>query len=1147
MTRQPGKTTSNNPLHMIHRWSIDHPQIIIAFYVAVLMSSAYAVMHVIPRRFAPYVQSPMVAVVTMMPGLSAHDMEIYVSKPMEEQLLNIKNLHYIRSTSQEGLSVVTLEFNYGQNIHDAILNIQTLLNVAQANLPSTGANLKPSFILPVDSLNLPVVSLALTGDPAEGWTPQSLRQFADNTVVDRLKKLPQVTSAVIFGGYRRQMQIIVNRNKLASYGLSLLDVRNAIDRYNVSKPGGVVTGTNHEGIVEVGSPAESAADIAAYPIVSAMGGVPIGQSVAPSSSGGGMGGGDASAATATRSNSGVASSPQSFQRFPRTVTVGDVARVVDTSWERRSAYNYLDHKPGTAGRIVPAVEVSVIQDPAASSYSLMPRVLTITRSLEKEYPGIRFQRAYNNAHFVSILFHNVWEELFTAVFLTAVVVVLFLGEWRGTLIAMITLPTSLAIAVLMLVPFHMTFNSGTLIGLLLCIGRLVDDTIIDIHSVERHLRMGKSARDATIDGIAEVRVAVIASTLMLVIALTPLLVSGGITQLMFQELVWPLIFGLMASMFVSFTLTALLCAKLLRPEEARGYDRRNLFLAPLYLAIDPFQRFLEWLEIRYQRTIGHVLGHRAWYIALAGVTVIAGITVYNFIGSEMMPLADVGQASGVLQMQPGTSFQRTEQAVQQLEHIMLKYPEIQRASIEIGGENMFETWNPDITGFQMPQANGASMMITLSDKSERKASIWQVMDAVQSEAMRTIPGIRSLQLKEMGSDVMASAQAPVYLNIYGKRLSVLNLLGAQALAIARKTYGLVQPATSWSMGVPTYSIRVNPARAAAVGLSPVSIAEQAYYALHGGLTNEFYHVPDGRQDTIFVRYRKSDRMSMADIGNLYLTGGTNGPVQLKTVASVMLSTSPTAIEHDGLRRVIGVSGYYRKWGPPSMDVTMTLMSKFMEHLDLPPGYGIEMRGDMTQMMSSFKRMLTGLVLSLVLMYLVLVAQFRGFLQPLQMLASLPLELSGVFIALFIAHAAFSTVSILGIIVLTGMDITTAILMIDMIMRVRDEGMERDEAVKQACPQRLRPILMTSLITLVVMIPVAVAPKTGLDAYQPLAVTIVGGLIVGTVLSLFVIPLMHTLVDDLILLLHRVFLRREWTWHAESGTEHSEPDSTGGEI
>jgi hydrophobic/amphiphilic exporter-1 (mainly G- bacteria), HAE1 family len=220
-----------------------------------------------------------------------------------------------------------------------------------------------------------------------------------------------------------------------------------------------------------------------------------------------------------------------------------------------------------------------------------------------------------------------------------------------------------------------------------------------------------------------------------------------------------------------------------------------------------------------------------------------------------------------------------------------------------------------------------------------------------------------------------------------------------------------------------------------------------------------------------------------------------------------------------------------------MDEVMDLMglaysgnaARGLKAINFPPGYGMEMRGDMTQMMASFARLLNGLVLALVLMYLVLVAQFRGFLQPLQMIASLPLELAGVFTALWLAGQAFSTVSIMGIIVLTGMDITTAVLMIDLIMRYRDRGLPRDQAIREACPQRLRPILMTSVITLIVMLPVALAPKTGLDAYQPLATTVVGGLLVGTILSLLDIPIMHTYVDDLVKWLNRVFLRRDWEW------------------
>ena len=315
-----------------------------------------------------------------------------------------------------------------------------------------------------------------------------------------------------FGGYRRQMQVTVDREKLASYKLSIIDVKDAIDRFNVSRPGGTLTDGPSEAIVRVDSRVQSPQDILNTPIKTV----------------------DGSAMSNANSASNAA---------PRVVYVRDVAAVADTHFERRSAYHFLKNEPDKEGEVIPSIEVSVIQNPGASSAQVVPAVMDVVSQLERENPGLKFEAAYDNADFVAILFENVWHELGLAVLLTGIAVLLFLGEWRGTLIAMITLPTSLAFAVLMMVPFGMTFNSGTLIGLLLSIGRLVDDSIIDIHAVERHLRMGKDPKTATIDGIAEVRVAVIASTAMIVLALLPLLLSGGIVGLMFVELVWPIIFG----------------------------------------------------------------------------------------------------------------------------------------------------------------------------------------------------------------------------------------------------------------------------------------------------------------------------------------------------------------------------------------------------------------------------------------------------------------------------------------------------------------------------------------------------------------------------------------------------------------------------
>ena len=1060
----------------ISKWSIDHPYPVIAFYVGVVILAILAIGSYMPRRMMPYVQSPMVGVVSMMPGLSAEEMETYISKPIEEQMVNVKGLRYLRSSSQDGLSIVSLEFPYGADMKKAIFDVQSLMNVAQANLPTTGANLRPSWVLAIDPLNLPVLSLSLHDDGSGRWTPEQLRELADNEIVNRLKTVPNVYSVVPFGGYRRQLQVIVDRNKLAAYGLGITAVRDTIDKYNVAKPGGILTAGANEAIVRLDNKVTDPQDLRNLPIISATSASPKPGEVSPTT-------------------------------VPRMVFLRDVAAVEDTHWERRSAYHYVHD-----GKVDKSIEVAVLQDPDASSPKVIAGVQAELARLETAYPGIKFDVAYDNAHFVGILFKNMFEELGIAILLTGIAVLFFLGEWRGTLISLTTIPMSLAMAILLLIPLGMTLNSSTLIGLLLVIGRLVDDSIIDIHAVERHLRMGKNSRDATIDGITEVRLSVIAATVVLCLALIPLLFSGGITEQMFVGLAWPIILGLLASMLVSFTLTSIMAAALLKPHAELTRERSSWF----YISVlGPVQHKLEGLEHGYERLIRWMLQHRFVNMARVLATIIIGFGFYYFIGSEMMPLADVGQAYGALEMQPGTSFTATEKAVDQIEQMILKHPEIEKVSTEVGAETAFEATGAYYTGYAMPSVNAATFMITLSDKTARKQTIWQVIDSVQEEALAKIPGIRRFQIKEMGSDVMASSEAPVQMLVYGKDPQVIADLGNQVADIARKTPGMYQVATSWDMRQPDYEVKVDPVRAAQAGLNVSDIADQAYYSLKGGLTNEFWRLPNLRQNTIQVRYARQDRAGAADLGHTFITTPDGRQLPLNALATIAYRQAPSVIEHDGMRRAVNIMGYYRPGSRPSMDLSMDVQMQAMQKLNFPPGYGIEVRGDMTQMMDSFKRLLIGLALAVIFIYLVLVAQFRGFLQPLQMIFSLPLELSGVFVFLFLMHQAFSTVSILGVIVLTGMDITTAILLIDLIVKYREQGIPRDEAVATACPQRLRPILMTAMITIIAMSPVAFFPKTGMDAYSPLATAVIGGLTVGTILSLLDIPILHTYADDFI--------------------------------
>lgn len=1044
----------------ISRWSIEHPYIVVAFYLGVALLSVLVIFFQMPRRMMPYVESPIVGVVSMMPGLSAEEMEIYFSKPIEERMVDLKNVHFVRSTSQEGFSIVSVEFWYGTDMKKALFDVQSLMNVVQADLPVTGSNLKPSWVLAIDPLNIPVLTLAVSG---EGYDRVQLRTLVENEVVNRLKTVKDVYSVVPFGGQKLQMQVVVDRDRLAAYKMTLLDLKNVLDMQNVSRPAGTLTYQDREVLVRSDFRARGPEEVAAYPIASMDG---------------------------------------------RTVYLRDVADVMDTPREQRSLYR-LNGKE--------AVEVSVVQQPDASSVRVIEGVKAKLREIRQDLPRLQFDVAYDNATFVGFLMDNMVEELVVAVLLTGVVVLFFLGNIRGTLISVITIPVSLGMALLAMVPLGMTLNSSTLIGLLLSIGRLVDDSIIDIHSIERHLRVGKSPKEAAVDGISEVRLAVLAITFMLCVALLPLAFSGGIVQFMFEGIVWAIILALLASALVSFTLTALLAAHLFAPHRAEAEARRSWFQRR---ALDPVQRVLGRLEARYRTGLAWSIRNR--FVVLTGATavILIGVALYPRIGSEMMPLADVSQAFVQLEAMPGTSFARTSEIAAQVEQLLLRQPEIVQVSSEVG----FEPGGTYFTGYSMGSVNSAFMMVTLVDSSKRRRDIWRVIDGVRDEAMRTIPGIRRLAIKEMGADVMASSAAPIQVIFFGPDLERLSQVGEQARRLAEEIPGFYQVTTSWAQSLPQLHVEVDRARAQEIGLTVGDVADQAYYALKGGLTNEFYRLDNKRQFTILIRYQGDQRRDQADLEQVKIVGKKGEVVPLGAVARIEERRGPTLIEHDNFRRVISVLGFYRKGGPPSMELSMDLLMAAHGKVDFPPGYGVELRGDMTQMEESFQRLLRGLYLAVIFMFLLLVAQFRSLIEPFNMIFSLSLMVTGILGGLLLAHQTFSTVSILAVVILTGMMMTVAVLMIDLVLRLRGEGMDRDEAILTAAPIRLRPIVMTSLISIVVLIPVAFFPRTGIDAYAPLATVVIGGLTMGTVLALFVVPVLHTYADDLAKLV-RAGLRR----------------------
>lgn len=1028
------------------RWSVNNPGPVFAFYAGLLLLAAFSLWRLIPLRLTPAVSSSQLAVITEAMGMPPALVERHLTDPLERAVARVPNVVAVRSSSMEGMSIVILEFPYDYDLRAGNEDTRAALATVELAMDegaSYGHGATVPRVVPYDPLRIPVLRLAVR---APDWDASTLSRFLELELTSRLKRVAGVETVSIFGLPRQQVSVLVDRGAAAAAGLSLSQVREALDKANTARSAGAL----HDALSRV------------TPVTL-----------------------DAQART-TQELEGlvVAARPDEPP-----LTLKDIASVdlhLDTN---RSLYRYNGKE---------AVEIVVVESAGASS----PRTVAALRAVVKEemgrHPGLQVEEAYNNAHFVSIVAGNVWWELGLAVVLTGLVAFVFLGEWRATLVVLVTVPVTLAGAVLFFAPLGLSFNSSTLIGLLLAIGRLVDDTIIDLCAVAHHRAMGKDARTAAIDGCSSVRRAVVSATLVICLVMLPLTFTGGLTQDMFEGIVWPFLLALAASLGVALTLAPALIARLYQNQPAQTGSGR-------------FASHLERVESAYRRLLIGALRNRGTVLFGALATLYLALVMYPRVGWEMMPQADTGQIYAVLEARPGTPASETARLAAKLEEILLRQPEVRKVSTEIGAGEPAALW----TGYGNTGPSYANMLITLWDKGDRERSLWQIVDAVYLQASLTVPHLRRLTLREMGSDVMATAMAPVQLVIRGPELERLALLAEQTRDLGRQSRQLVRPGgltqvgTSWSLEDGGWSLRPRPGAVAGLGVSPESMALQADLALAGAATRT--SMADGTP--IMVSYPAQQRRTYSDL-EWVLIQGSHGSRTLAELADIEASTTATMIEHDNLQRSNSVTASYRQGGAGSMQLGMDWLMASRMHVGFPSGYSVELRGDMVAMMDSSRRLLWGMGVALALMYLALAAQFRSAILPLVIMAAIPVSLPGVLAALLMAGQTVSTVSLLGLAVSIGMDVTASILLLDAVSMERARGRSVWRALLVGAPNRLRPVLMTVAITLAVMAPLACFPSTGMDAYAPLATVVMGGLAMSCALTLLLVPVLYSFAANL---------------------------------
>jgi multidrug efflux pump subunit AcrB len=779
----------------------------------------------------------------------------------------------------------------------------------------------------------------------------------------------------------------------------------------------------------------------------------------------------------------------------RQIRLGDVARVLDTVAEPR-ALATLD------GREVVGFEV--FRTKGASEVTVASGVRLAVAELQGRFPQVRLTQAIDNAAPVAENFRGSMELLYEGALLAVLVVWWFLRDWRATLVAAAALPLSVIPTFLGLQYFGYTLNTVTLLSLALVVGVLVDDAIVEIENIERHLRMGKSPYQAAMEAADEIGMAVIATTLALVAVFLPTAFMGGVPGLFFKQFGWTAVLAILASLMVARLLTPMMAAYLLKPHAPP---------APVDgVAVPRTEPADSWMMARYMATMRWCLRHRGLTMLGSAVFFVGSIALVPLLPTGFVPAADRGQTQITLELPPGSTLAETRAVAELARLAAMTEPEVKSVFSSIGGGSSGDAFAPGAAA----EARRAVLTLSTSHRDERSTS----MAAIEAQLRRKLSDVAGARFTVGPPDTGVKMQLVLQSEDPVALLATAQLVERELRSL--KGVGNVQ--SSASLVRPEIIVRPDPARAADLGVTAAAIGETVRVATAGDYDTSLSKLNlSERQVPIRVKLPDAVRADLAALARLTVPG-RNGPVPLGHVASISMDSGPAQI--DRLNRSRNVT-FDVELGSRQLGEVNTEARALPSLKNLPPGVKIAELGDAQEMQALFASFGIAMLIGVLCIYGVLVLLFKDFMQPVTILAALPLSMGGAFVALLLTDRALSMPSMIGLIMLMGIVTKNSILLVDYAILARQAGMARFEALVDACHKRSRPIIMTTIAMGAGMMPLALGWGADPSFRSPMAIAVIGGLITSTLLSLLVVPAVFTYIDDLEHLLSRLmrWLRR----------------------
>ena len=1040
--------------------SVNRPVTILMLFIALIVIGVISYQG-IGLDLLPDLSFPVSAIIVSYPGVAPEEIETLITIPLEEAVSTMSQVDTISSYSQEGSSVVLLSFKWGTDMDIASLEIREKIDMVKGMLPEDASD---PTVFKADPSMMPMMLLGMSSGQYE---LNELEKYAQDIVKPRLERLEGIAQASASGGLEREILVSLNSEKIRANNLTLDQIVMSLRSENINLPAGTVRDGSIDLLVRTLGRFEDIEDIENVVITNMQG---------------------------------------------TQIYLKDIANITDTFKEQKSI-NYING--------LPSIAFSIQKESDANTVIVANRINRELSNIEEILPGdIKIINIFDSSDFIKKTISEVTNTLLIGAVLAILVLYLFLHSFSSTLIIGLAIPISIISTFTLLYFSDLTINMMTLGGLALGIGMLVDNGIVVSENIYRHRELGEDAILASEEGANEVSQAITASTLTTIAVFLPVAYVSGIAGELFKAMGLTITFSLVMSLFVALTLIPMLSSKLIRRRlktaSLINKDLENKIPSDTRITKIPEQqgyiegrgRIFNFINRIYGNLINSALHHRGVVIILAILVLGASIVILPIVGTEFFPSVDQGTFNVNISLPVGTNLDVTSKIVKEIEFITSNIPEVKDIATSIGGGGMGLGM-----GMGSGNSNSGSLMITLVEQAERERGIKDIIADLRSK-IDDYPDTK-ITIGEQGMSF--STGSPLSIKITGDSLEELDYSAQIIMDMLSEIEGIDDLQSSIDDVRPELHINIDREKANLYGLSAGQIATVIQDAILGKVAS--YYQEAGDQFDIRVRLNEDGLDDVRQIENLYISSGYGLQIPLKEIAEVVSGTGPQSINRENQQRQITISGNIsgRFLGNVIRDAEEKLSA-----IVLPEGYNYIFAGENEEMIESFQSLFFALILSIFLVYMIIAAQFESLLFPFAVILSVPFSLIGVILALLFAGISFNVLAFLGLIMLAGIVVNNAIVLIDYINQLRKKGFGRNEAVIQGGKIRLRPILMTTLTTILAMLPMAIATGEGSEMRAPMAVTIIGGLTSSTFLTLIVVPIFYTYLDDLAKKLHIQF-------------------------